>query len=103
MIVSGFQKPLLPTYFLFVLGFFIRLSHSIGTHFTRAVNTLSSFLVSSKRIGNFLLQEEMPFKICIEGIYDQNVAVKMKNFGAYWSSEKPFRLYNIDLTINKSK
>ena len=102
-IVSGFHTPLLPTYLLFVLGFFIRLTHSIGTHFTRAINTFSSFLVSSKRIGKFLLQDEMPRKLCIQGTFDQSVAVRMKKFSAYWSSEKPFRLNKIDLTINKSK
>ena len=103
-IVSGFYKPLLPTYLLFVLGFFIRLNHSIGTHFTRAINTFSSFLVSSKRIGKFLLQDEMSAKKYIEKkIEDKNIIVQMKNFTAFWSSEKSFRLNNIDLTINKSK
>lgn len=87
-----------------MLGFFNRLGQSIGSHFTRAIKTFSSFLVSSQRIGKFLLQDELDSsKKYIHGDDQENIAVQMRNFTAFWSNEKAFGLKNIDLTIKKSK
>lgn len=101
--LSGFHKPILPIYVIFMLGFFIRLSISLGNQFTRAVNTFASLLVSCKRIGNFLLQNES-FKNSISKVCSSDhVAIEMKNVTCHWSSEKPFKLNCKSLTINKSK
>lgn len=102
IILTHNSKPLLPTYIVFAIGFFARLCTSIGSNFTRAINSVTNMMVSAKRIESFMLEEEMQSsRIIKESSLDDEFAVKMKNVTASWSNEKRSGIREIDLTIKK--
>lgn len=95
------DKPLLPAYTTFAIGFYMRLCNSMGFNFTRAMVYFSNFRVSATRIGNFLKSPELDLTR-IHTPSDPNIAIEMKDFNFSWGqSDTGFSLNNISLQIKK--
>jgi ABC-type siderophore export system fused ATPase/permease subunit len=104
--ISFADKPLLPTYTVFAIGFYMRLCNTIGFNFTRALTYLTGFKVSCKRLENFLLLKELPAildKSEQNSKEDKSVAICMKDFSFAWKKETGFSLDDINLTVNFGK
>ena len=53
------NRPLMPSYVVFSIGFYIRLCYSIGFDFSKAINSILDFRVSAIRINDFLHLNEL--------------------------------------------
>ena len=76
------NKPLLPSYVIFSIGFYLRLCYSIGFDFSKAVNSILDFRVSAKRINEFLLLEELKVPEISKGGTEK---VKLDSFSFSWN------------------
>lgn len=99
------DKPLLPAYTVFTIGFYMRLCNSMCFNFTRAMIYFSNYRISANRVGKFLLSKELdPKKIMPPGD-DNNVAIQIKDFNFSWAASKEtvggFSLNDINLRVNK--
>lgn len=80
----GFTNvPLIPSYIVFSIGFYMRLCNSIGANFTRAITSLVNFRVSANRITEFLMLEELD-QNQIAHPNDLITAVSIKDFNFEW-------------------
>lgn len=101
------QSPILPAYLVFVLGFFIRLSTSIGSNLTRAITMFTNILVGCKRIEKLLLEEEISSSNRIVHADENlsNVAIQIKNYSNCRKNlalkSESFTLKKIDLEIKR--
>ncbi len=84
--ISATNQPLLPSFIVFSLGFYVRLSYSIGFNFSRSVSSLITGLVSLKRINEFLLLEELApaNERCHHG---DEISVRVEGLCFSWSAE----------------
>lgn len=95
------EKPLLPAYTVFAIGFYMRLCNTMGFNFTRAMIYFSNFRVSVRRVGNFLLTPELD-QSKIRAPENPNTIIEMKDFN-YSFSDGGFSLNKINLSIKKGK
>nr|UOU03341.1 ATP-binding cassette subfamily C4-1-2 [Brachionus rubens] len=97
--ISFAEIPLLPSFIVFSIGFYMRLCNSIGFNFSRSVVSVINFNVSAKRIGDFLLMEELNPKQISEPI-ESNFAVKIERLNFSWQKDE-FSLKNINIEAKK--
>lgn len=111
------RRPLLPTYTVFAIGFYMRLCNTIGFNFTRSIIYFSNLRVSTKRVQKFLLVKELPslhesskggdmektplYKPNISGDGDKTQSViEIKNLNFSWTDDDTgFSLNNININI----
>ncbi|CAF0837577.1 unnamed protein product [Brachionus calyciflorus] len=91
--------PLLPSFIVFSIGFYMRLCNSVGFNFSRAVVSLVNYKVSADRIEEFLLMEELDAKQ-ITAPNDPDLAVKVENLNFSWKKDE-FSLKNVSLKAKK--
>lgn len=83
--ISFTDLPLLPSFIVFSLGFYVRLCYSIGFNFSRSTSALITGLVSLKRINDFLLLDELPpanERFC----YGDEISVKVEKLCFSWKN-----------------
>ena len=83
--VSFFLRPLLPSYIVFSLGFYMRLCYSIGFYFTRSLVTLINALVSIDRISEFLQMKELSSSLEKISYYD-SIGINVENLNFKWEN-----------------
>ena len=93
--------PLLPSYAVYSIGFYYRLSVSVGFMFTRAFVQCTNMKVSLNRIRDFLILNELEDKRKFEE--GTNLAVRLENFSFKWKEADEFALRDVSLTVNKGK
>lgn len=103
------NAPLVPSFVVFSIGFYMRLCNSIGFNFTRAMNTFINGLVSCRRVNSFLLQQELDlssFTNCKQESEDM-VSISVKGMNFDWNHETGdlskkdgFRLRDISFTAS---
>ena len=98
IVINNARKPFMPTAFVLVVGFYIRLCASLGSNLTRALNSLANFLVSCGRVEKFLLEKEKESSIDYKYNQESNVAIRVNNLS---TNESKFGLKNINLTIKQ--
>lgn len=91
--------PLIPSYIVFSIGFYMRLCNSVGFNFSRAVVSVINFRVSSKRVEEFLLMKELDLK-SVSTMSNPIVAIKMENLNFSWKQDE-FSLKNINIEVKK--
>jgi ABC-type siderophore export system fused ATPase/permease subunit len=98
------EKPLLPAYTVFAIGFYMRLCNSMGFNFTRAMIYFSNYRVSAKRVGKFLLTKELDLSKIKEPA-DKKAAIDIKDFTFTWNDidATGFGLSKINLQIKKGE
>jgi ABC-type bacteriocin/lantibiotic exporter with double-glycine peptidase domain len=98
----GFSKtPLIPSYTVYAIGFYMRLSSSIGFMFTRACTSVSNIRVGFKRVNDFLLADELFDKR--EKLVGGEVAVNVDKLNFRWKKDEGFGLRDISMKINKGE
>ena len=106
IVVNNARKPFMPTAFVLVVGFYIRLCASLGSNLTRALNSFANYLVSCGRVEKFLLEKERNHQSSIDDNHsksDSNVAIKLTNMSTSFSNDSVFSLKQIDLTIKQDE
>lgn len=97
--ISFAGVPLIPSYIVFSIGFYMRLCNSVGFNFSRAVVSVINFRVSSKRVEEFLLLKELDTK-CVSSLNNSDIAIKMQNLNFSWKKDE-FSLKNINIEVKK--
>ena len=90
--------PLLPSFIVYAIGFYMRLCNSVGFNFSRAFITVVNMKVSVDRLKKFLLIKELEDKR--KDLGSSFVAVEMQNFNYSWKKDQ-FSIKNISMQINK--
>jgi hypothetical protein len=80
------SSPLLPSYMVFSIGFYMRLCASMGMNFTRAITMSVNYFISAKRINEFLLLKECSHSISSTEKKSQTNAIDVDNFGYKWDT-----------------
>nr|APD26517.1 ATP-binding cassette transporter subfamily C member 4 X1 protein [Brachionus koreanus] len=91
--------PLVPSFIVFSIGFYMRLCNSVGFNFSRAIVSVVNFRVSAKRVGDFLLMKELDMRQVPEPS-DQELAIKIDNLNFSWKQDE-FSLKNINIEVKK--
>lgn len=91
--------PLVPSFIVFSIGFYMRLCNSVGFNFSRAVVSVVNFRVSAKRVGDFLLMKELDMRP-VDEPNDQELAIKIDNLNFSWKQDE-FSLKNINVQVKK--
>ncbi|RNA19404.1 multidrug resistance-associated 4, partial [Brachionus plicatilis] len=91
--------PLVPSFIVFSIGFYMRLCNSVGFNFSRAVVSVVNFRVSAKRVGDFLLMKELEMKP-VPVPNDPDLAIEIDNLNFSWKQDE-FSLKNINVQVNK--
>jgi ABC-type bacteriocin/lantibiotic exporter with double-glycine peptidase domain len=99
--MSFTSLPLLPTYTVYAIGFYQRLSNSLGFKFTRAFTGVSNLKVSFDRINEFLHLEELVDRR--EKPADSKTAVQMDNLSFCWSEDDGFGINNLSMKVRKGE
>ena len=81
------NTPLIPSFVVFSIGFYMRLCNTIGYNFTRSITTLINGLVSAKRLNAFLLRKEL--KIAPKSLQSLP-SICFNNFSFGWNHVKFF-------------
>ena len=82
------RQPIVPTFTVFSIGFYMRLCNTMGFNFTRALTGLVNARVSIKRLDKFLLNEELATlrKPNVGRVIKKKpLGVEMRNFNYHWS------------------
>ena len=81
------NAPLLPSFVVFSIGFYMRLCNSIGFNFTRAINTFINGLVSARRVNSFLMQKELDITLFnnFKQDLDSQSSINVKNLNFDWN------------------
>lgn len=96
-------KPLLPAYTVFSIGFYIRLCYTMGFYFTRAMVYFTGFRVSTKRIAQFLLTNELDRSRILKPS-DSNIAIQLTDFNfSFDKTDVGFSLRNINIRVKKGE
>lgn len=96
-------KPLLPAYTVFSIGFYIRLCYTMGFYFTRAMIYFTGYRVSTKRIAQFLLTNELD-RSQILTPSDSQTAIELNDFNfSFDKTDVGFSLRNINLRVKKGE
>nr|QUF59454.1 ATP-binding cassette transporter Abcc4-1 [Brachionus angularis] len=93
--------PLLPSYIVFSIGFYMRLCNSFGISFSRTVMSIVNFKVSANRIADFLLLPELDSNQNMKPL-NLNIAVKVENLNFKWNNDE-FSLKNVNLEAKKGE
>lgn len=111
VVANDFNRPLLPIFYVFAIGFLMRLCSSLGNDFTRGVMTFTNFLVACRRIGHFLMDEEISSSEQVTAtststdskLKDHEFSIQLNKFSASWNNQAHFKLNQIDLEIKNGK
>jgi hypothetical protein len=80
------SSPLLPSYMVFSIGFYMRLCASMGMNFTRALTMSVNYFISAKRINQFLLLKEFSHSVSSTEKKSQTNAIEVENLGYKWDT-----------------
>ncbi len=83
------NAPLVPSFVVFSIGFYMKLCNSIGFNFTRALNTAINGLVSCRRVNAFLMQKELDLTCFTNYKQDdeKNASINVHNLNFDWNQE----------------
>ena len=95
--------PLLPTYIVLAMSYYLKVSSSIGYFFTQEVTMLIGANVSVNRIQSYLLKDEVKKNNSLKPVEFPKII--LKNLTASWSDQenKEFKLKNLNFEVNKNE
>ncbi len=79
------NQPIIPTYTVFSIGFYMRLCNTMGFNFTRALTSVVNARVSIKRINEFLLKEELERSASVPLDPSNPLCIEIKDFNYHWN------------------
>nr|QNH67884.1 ATP-binding cassette transporter subfamily C member 4 X1 [Brachionus rotundiformis] len=91
--------PLVPSFIVFSIGFYMRLCNSVGFNFSRAVVSVVNFRVSAKRVGDFLLMQELDMGQ-VSTPTNPDLAIQIENLNFSWKQDE-FSLKEINVQVRK--